>query len=263
MGDKMRVIIPMAGAGRRFREVGFECPKPFIKISGKTMVEWALKPIPVSWIIYPLLLREHEQLYYSVLFPKLTNRWDVTPMFLPGPTQGAACTILTVALTLPPEEPVAVMNADQLFDHDLEALQIQALEEKWDGYILTFKGEGNQWSYVREVDRTDPLLKPEYQGKWVVEVAEKRPISDQATVGFYWWRTARTLVAACCGLINQELRVKGEFYFAPAYNIGIERFGAKIKAVPVEQFIGLGTPEDVAEFEERMSHQEAETWPRR
>ena len=53
---------------------------------------------------------------------------------------------------------------------------------------------------------------------------------------------------ACCILIAQNHRTKGEFYLAPTYNELIERYGAKIKAVAVEDFHGLGTPEDVQAF---------------
>jgi NDP-sugar pyrophosphorylase family protein len=228
----MNLIIPMAGAGRRFREAGYDTPKPFIRIGGKLMIEWALEPIPPWWQIHPVALDEHRLLVQRFLPRPYTSR--VT--FLPGPTQGAACTVLAVALALPPEEPVAVMNADQWFQADLEALQEQALAERWDGYILTFRGEGERWSYVREVDG------------WVAEVREKQAISNRATVGFYWWRRAQDLVDACCILIAQNHRTKGEFYLAPAYNELIERYQAKVKAVEVEAFHGLGTPEDVQAF---------------
>ena len=119
----MNLIIPMAGAGKRFREAGHETPKPFIRIGHKSMIEWALEPIPPWWTIHPVALDEHRLLVERFLPRPGTSR----VMFLPGPTQGAACTVLTVALALPPGEPVAVMNADQWFQHDLEALQEQAL----------------------------------------------------------------------------------------------------------------------------------------
>lgn len=233
----MHLIIPMAGVGRRFREAGYAVPKPFIRIRGQLMLAWALQPIPPWWAIHPVALDADRRLVETFLPRPYTSRVH----FIPGPTQGAACTVLGLALALPPEEPVAVMNCDQWFRHDLEALQDQALAEKWDGYILTFPGTGERWSYVREKDG------------WVTEVAEKRPISDQATVGFYWWRRAQDLVDACCILIAQNHRTKGEFYLAPTYNELIERYQAKIKAVAVERFQGLGTPEDLVEFEREMA----------
>jgi hypothetical protein len=82
----------------------------------------------------------------------------------------------------------------------------------------------------------------------VAEVREKQAISRQATVGFYWWARAKDLVDACCILIAQNHRTKGEFYLAPTYNELIERYQAKIKAVEIVDFHGLGTPEDVQAF---------------
>jgi len=228
----MHLIVPMAGAGRRFKEAGYTVPKPLIKIGGRHMIEWALDPIPPEWNIH-LVLNSNE---IHGCGP-IGNKRNLFSFFLWGPTQGAACTVLAAALALPPGEPVAVMNADQWFRHDLEALQEQALKEKWDGYVLTFRGEGDRWSYVREVDG------------WITEVAEKKPISVKATVGFYWWRHAQDLVDACCILIAQNHRIRGEFYLAPTYNEVIERYGAKVKAVNVDEFKSLGTPEDVESFE--------------
>ena len=35
----INVVIPMAGAGSRFQEQGYELPKPLIDVCGKPMIE--------------------------------------------------------------------------------------------------------------------------------------------------------------------------------------------------------------------------------
>src|ERR1035441_1336071 len=42
----LAVIIPMAGAGQRFKDSGYRDYKPFIKINGRFMVDWAIEPYP-------------------------------------------------------------------------------------------------------------------------------------------------------------------------------------------------------------------------
>ena len=37
--DKLNVVIPMAGAGSRFKEAGFTFPKPLIDVKGKPMIQ--------------------------------------------------------------------------------------------------------------------------------------------------------------------------------------------------------------------------------
>ena len=39
------ILIPMAGDGARFREVGFLKPKPVIDVAGKPMIIWVIENI--------------------------------------------------------------------------------------------------------------------------------------------------------------------------------------------------------------------------
>ena len=227
----MRVIVPVAGSGKRFAQAGYKDPKPLIAVKGRQMIEWALDPLPPEWLVCAVA-QPHWAAHYQDKMPSYVH---VHPLL--GPTEGAACTVLSVALSMPPDEPVAVMNADQTFTVNLTWLQTQALAEQWDGYILTFKTSGVRWSYVQQHDG------------WVTRVAEKQEISHDATVGFYWFRKARDLVIACSRSIVEGTRTNGEFYLAPVYNHLINYQGAQIRAVPVTEFHGLGTPEDVEAFE--------------
>ena len=42
MKNKMTMIITMAGAGKRFRDAGYDVPKYQIEAKGKTLFEWSL-----------------------------------------------------------------------------------------------------------------------------------------------------------------------------------------------------------------------------
>src|SRR5665213_3411316 len=64
---KLAVIIPMAGAGRRFKDAGYEDYKPFIKVNGSFMVDMAIGPYPKEVKKYFIVCKEHltgEQLDY-------------------------------------------------------------------------------------------------------------------------------------------------------------------------------------------------------
>ncbi|MEI8101613.1 MAG: nucleotidyltransferase, partial [Bacteroidota bacterium] len=41
----MRLIIPMAGMGKRMRPHTLTTPKPLIKVGGKSIVHWLIKDI--------------------------------------------------------------------------------------------------------------------------------------------------------------------------------------------------------------------------
>jgi dTDP-glucose pyrophosphorylase len=83
----------------------------------------------------------------------------------------------------------------------------------------------------------------------VVEVAEKRPISDLATVGIYYFRRSAEFVRAARQMIEKNIRVNGEFYVCPVFNEMIEA-GLKILVHEIDssQMHGLGTPEDLSRF---------------
>ena len=46
--QKINVIIPMAGEGRRFKEAGFKKPKPLIKVFNKTLIEIAIETLDIK-----------------------------------------------------------------------------------------------------------------------------------------------------------------------------------------------------------------------
>lgn len=230
----MDIILPIVGSGSRFAAEGYVDPKPLIPVRGEPMVSHALRPIPEHWRVHAPCRREQ----LAQLQSRLPSRVNLIP--LPGMTEGAACTVLSAALALPPNDPVAVMNADQTFTSDLTVLQQRALNEQWDGYILTFCATDDRWSYVRTA--TD------YGDDWVREVAEKQVLGTHATVGFYWFRRAGDLVWACAQQIAQQAKTRGEYYLAPVYSALIAR-GARVRAVPVAGFVPLGTPDDVRKYE--------------
>jgi len=81
----------------------------------------------------------------------------------------------------------------------------------------------------------------------VTEVAEKRPISDVATVGIYYWRRGSEYVKYAEQMIEKNIRVNNEFYVCPVFNEAIED-GKRIRTFNIEKMWGLGTPEDLEYF---------------
>jgi hypothetical protein len=81
----------------------------------------------------------------------------------------------------------------------------------------------------------------------VTQVAEKKVISNKATVGMYYWKHGSDYVKYADQMIRKDIRVNNEFYVAPVYNEAIES-GAKIRIKDIDRMWGLGTPEDLNYF---------------
>ena len=90
-----------------------------------------------------------------------------------------------------------------------------------------------------------------YDHKNVIEVAEKKVISNNATVGVYYWKQGKDFVKYTIKMIEKNVRVNNEFYVCPVYNEAIKD-KKKIIISNVDSMWGLGTPEDLKYFQENF-----------
>jgi hypothetical protein len=81
----------------------------------------------------------------------------------------------------------------------------------------------------------------------VTEVAEKNPISTDATVGVYYWKHGADYVKYAEQMIAKGIKTNNEYYVCPVFNEAIAA-GKHIKAWEVDEMRGMGTPEDLDAF---------------
>jgi dTDP-glucose pyrophosphorylase len=140
-----------------------------------------------------------------------------------------------------------IANSDQFVEWNNEDFIYTSTASDLDGNILTFKSTHPKWSYAK----LDQL-------GYVTEVAEKRPISDVATVGIYYWRRGSDYVKYAEQMIVKNIRVNNEFYVCPVFNEAIAD-GKRIRTFNIEKMWGLGTPEDLEHF---LKNYEVNSTPR-
>ncbi|MFQ3676439.1 MAG: glycosyltransferase family 2 protein [Fimbriimonadaceae bacterium] len=231
----MNIVIPMAGAGSRFVTAGYHIPKPFIPIKGRAMIEHVLENVGVPGAKFYLLSRiEHLTYVANTTIP---SRQDVSFVLVNQPTEGAACTVLRAERFIDNDEPLLIANSDQWVRYDVAAWQ--KLIGDCDGAIMTFWADHPKWSSAREED-----------GR-VTEVAEKKVISEHATVGIYYFRRGSDWVRGAKQMIAKNIRVNNEFYVCPVFNELVAELDIRI--FPVEAMYGLGTPEDLQENYDRIA----------
>lgn len=234
----IHIVMPMGGEGKRFSERGYTFPKPLVEIAGKPMVEIVvhnLTPSEPHQFIF-ICRQEHLQKFalgevLNLIAPE--NRI----ISMRSPTSGALCSVLLGMGYLQNDDELLVANADQFVDIPIDGFLAAARAGKWDGYVMTFPSTHPKWSYVKT------------EGDHVVTVAEKQPISRNATVGLYYFRRSKDFVAASERMLLKNATVAGEFFVAPVYNELILK-GKKIGMYPItrDQMHGLGMPEDVEAF---------------
>lgn len=238
VSDELNIIIPMSGEGTRF---GSDCPKPLIDAAGKPILQWAVESLNIKGK-YVFVVRNSHVLKYPYMLHFLnliSEKPEVVYSYVL--TEGAACTTLLAEELINNDKPLLIVNSDQYIEWDSSHfMHTLNSRSSVDGAILTFKSDNPKWSYARvENDR-------------VVEVAEKKVISDNATVGIYWWRKGSDYVKYAKRMIEKNIRTNNEFYVCPVFNQAIED-GKHIIKYDVDRMLGLGTPEDVERFSSEIN----------
>jgi HAD superfamily hydrolase (TIGR01509 family) len=235
--DQINIVIPAGGQGKRFAEVGYQHPKPLIDVLGRPMIAWVLDNFQGMGRPIVLMQQRHIARYCAdAVIKQIAPNAEVLP--LDGLTEGAACTVLLAEALIANGNELIIANSDQVVDADLMAFVQRMRVLNADGGILTFKDDHPKWSYAR-VDGEER----------VVEVAEKVVISDQATVGIYYYKHGRDFVRYARQMIQKNIRVNNEFYVCPVFNEFIaDNRSVYIHEIDAAQMHGLGTPENLEEF---------------
>ncbi len=234
------VIITMAGEGERFRRRGYPAPKYRIEARGRTLFRWSLESLRQflkagAEVVFAARAEHEPDEFLAQECRQLgIGRYRILP--LKAPTDGQATTaLLAGALLASDRAPCLIYNIDTY----VEPQWLAPSRVRGDGWIPCFPAEGDGWSFALA----------EADGR-VLQVAEKRRISSQATIGLYWFssfqlyrRLYERHFAAPGGV------EAGERYIAPMYNTLLAEGGrVYLEAIPAEVVHPLGTPDQVEEF---------------
>ena len=225
----------MAGAGSRFEKAGYSFPKPLIEVNGQPMIVKVLESLNLIGKFIFLVQKDHyEKFKLNSLLNFICPGCEIVQ--IDGLTQGAACTVLKAKDLINNDEPLIISNSDQWIKWNSLKTINEFNQPNCDGGILTFNSVHPKHSFA----------KVDVQG-WVTEVAEKNPISNNATVGVYYWKKNKEFFHYAQQMIKKNIRINNEFYVCPVYNEAIND-GKRFKASLVDEMWGLGTPEELNNF---------------
>ena len=238
----MKTLLLAAGGSRAFAEAGYHYPKNLVEVGGTPLLQHvieALGPLArderlVAVVPEDEVKRHHVHRVLSLLEPSVT-------VLAVGETSGAACSALLACELVPAEEPLLVVNGDQVLLEDLDEIVRDFEARDLDAGVVVFRAVHPRWSYVRT------------QHGLVVEASEKRPISDLATAGVFWFRRARDFFDGAMEMLRKDAHVDGRFFVCPVLNELVLR-GAVIgvREVPRASYYSLHEPAGVQAFEDRQ-----------
>lgn len=237
----LNIVIPMAGAGSRFADAGYEEPKPLIPVHGRPMIEVVIRNLTPSIPHKFIFICQKTHVVNYGLDEKL-SAWspNCEILTLDRLTEGAACTVLIARELIDVDSPLMIANCDQYIDAAIDSYLECLNKQDLDGLIMTMSAIDPKWSFV-ELDNNN----------FVTRVVEKEVISEEATVGIYNFATGKEFVRGADEMITFDERVNGEFYVAPVYNRLIKRkkrVGIYNIGTDVSGMYGLGTPSDLSFF---------------
>lgn len=226
---KLKVVIPMAGYGKRLRPHTWSRPKQLLTLAGKTVIEHVLdtfsslsKDIQIEYVFIVGYLGDKIKAYMAEEHPDLTVHFVVQDEM-----RGQSHAIYLARDYI--NGPMIMVFADTLIETDLGFLDEEELDiVAWVKPVPDPRRFG-----VAEVGK-DNL---------VTRLIEKPKAMDNnlALVGFYYFKKGQDLIQAIEKQIEQQVQLKGEFFLADAINIMLEGGKSRMRTEKVHVWLDAGT----------------------
>ncbi len=223
----MRIIVPMAGMGKRMRPHTLTTPKPLIPVAGKPIVQHLVEDIirmcnqkveEIAFVVGRFGDEAEKNLIKIAenLGAKGSIHYQDTPL-------GTAHAILCAESAL--QGPVVVAFADTLFSADFR------MDQDCDGVIWVKQIEDpRQFGVVKtgaDAVITDFVEKPQ------------EFVSDLAIIGIYYIKDGENLKSELQYLIDNNIKDKGEYQLTNALE-NMKAKGRRLKAGKVDEWLDCG-----------------------
>ena len=225
----MNIIIPIGGIGQRFKDEGYDLPKPLISALGKPMIYHVigslyLEPTDTIHIVYHNHLKEFNfETLIKFYFPKINIKF----ISLDYLTKGAAETVLRGLETFTEEElndNVLLLDCDTFYNDDIVA-----------GYKSA--PTKNAIFYFNSTDSNPIYSYINLDGITVTDIKEKIKISDNANTGAYGFESGKELKQYCTKVLSLDKEVYISCVYEEMLKDNKTIIGGKI-----DSFNCVGTP---------------------
>lgn len=242
----LNILLPLGAQSVFFESADYPFPKPLAEVNGLPMIQRVVENLSTisGEKRFIFILREEDCARYHLdSTVRLLAGNNCIVIKLHHQTMGAACSALLAVDHIGGDDPLIIVNGDQIFDCSLDELISRFRELGSDAGCLTFDSIHPRWSYVR--------LEGEHN---IVETAEKHPISRNAIGGFYYFARGSEFVEAAQNSIRHGASVDNAYYIAPVLNelILLRR---KVTALRIQnsQYHTFYSPKKIEDYESCQS----------
>ena len=249
--NPVQIIIPMTGAGTRFKQAGYDRLKPFIQVHGKPIVEWVVKMFPGDEDKITFICRQ-EHLdnieYMETELRRIAPQSDIFSV-QNWEKKGPVGDILRASDSINDERPVIVCYCDFYMHWDYAAFKKGVSERDCGGAVPCYGGfhphlipKANLYASCK-VDERENLIEIREKFSW-----EEDKMKSRHSPGIYYFKTGGMMKSCCQKMIDAADSVKGEYYASLPFNYLLEE-GHKVWCpVNVDHFCQWGTPKDLEDF---------------
>lgn len=245
----MNIIIPMAGAGKRFSDAGYKTSKPSIPtIERRTGKE--LPMVVCATLDLPGVANDGSNVtYIDRDFHTTNGTEEKIRSFYPGAhfitvdhlTKGQACTCLLAENRIDNDEELLIAGCDNGMVYSEEKFE----QAKKDADVLVFTYRHNET--VLEKPDAYGWMKVDDKGRIIGTSIKKaisdNPMEDHAVVATFWFKHGKDFVIAAKDMISADDKVNNEFYVDKIPDYAMRR-GLKCCVFEIERYICWGTPKD-------------------
>ena len=251
----LHIIMPMAGEGSRFKEAGYDVPKPLIKFEGKELYRHALDSIDImKWddyvkmndIKYTFIVRKEFITDYNI--DKEIKKYypNANILFVEKTTRGALETLMLARDLIDDEDYVVSLDCDIKFicDNYVREIWNRLMYDSFIPMVLTFYSKNPIYSFIHPINT--------HYGD---HLEEKNQISTYAIGGCYCLGTGKNLKLASeqyikdfeYGVIDSK-----ELYISGVYNYIMNIIKANTEIVDMnlhwDHYWSFGTPYDLEHY---------------
>jgi choline kinase len=236
------ILMPMAGAGARFKSAGYTEPKPLITVSGTPMSTQAMTTWPNHEKAVVITRKEVLQSFSD--FAPTARGTKLDMMVIDQITEGQASTCSLAKDRVDLEQPMTIAPCDS-----------GALYDRGE-FAKTLLSDADVLVWAKR-EHPSAAQFPEQYG-WIAEnngiieristkIALDDPNTDPIVIGTFTFKKASDFFCAAEHMYARDGRINGEFYVDECINDAI-KLGLIVKLFEVDHYLPWGTPNDLESF---------------
>jgi len=233
----MKYILLCGGIGKRNKN--YSLPKPLNYINGKHMIEYTIENIPSSeiYIIYNIFLDKYN--FKEIIINKFKDKnifFSCIDYLTRGAVETAYIGIKNFNNVLSNDNIVFIDN-DNL--HSFSNISM-SFENDFIGYSINYVNTNYSFISIGENNN-------------VVDIAEKRKISDNYCCGLYGFKNVDSFLESAKEMLYTNSKTKNEFYFSQLYSLKLLK-STIIEPVYIENTRHLGTYDEIVKERGNISN---------